>query len=43
MSPTPLRAVRVPDNVWQAAQAAAAANGESVTAVVVRALREYVK
>ena len=43
MSATPLRAVRVPDDVWQAAQAEAAQRGESVSAVIVRALRRYGK
>lgn len=40
---TPLRNVRVPDEVWSAALAATAANGTSVTAVVVAALERYVK
>jgi predicted HicB family RNase H-like nuclease len=39
---TPIRSVRVPDEEWRAAQEACAANGESVTDVVRRALREYV-
>ena len=38
---TPLRAVRVPDDLWLAAQAAAAANHESLTAVIIRALTDY--
>lgn len=40
---TPLRAIRVPDELWQAAQAEAAANGESVSDVVRHALELYVK
>jgi hypothetical protein len=40
---TPLRNVRVPDDVWQAALAATAYNGTTVTAVVVAALERYVK
>ena len=39
--PTPLRSVRVADDVWQAAKAAAEANGETVTDVIVRALLAY--
>ena len=38
----PARAVRVEDDLWQAAQAKAAANGESVSDVIRRALRRYV-
>jgi hypothetical protein len=38
---TPNRVVRIPDDEWRAAQAAAAAAGESVTAVVRRALADY--
>lgn len=40
--PTPLRNFRVPDDLWRAAKAKADARGESLTAVVVRALRRYV-
>lgn len=36
------RAVRVPDAVWDRAQAVAEANGETVSEVVRRALREYI-
>ena len=43
MNPTPIRTVRVPDDVWQAAQDRAAEKGESVSAVIVRALRRYGK
>ena len=39
--PTPLRSVRVAEDVWQAAKAAAEANGETVTDVIVRALVAY--
>lgn len=38
---TPTRAVRVPAEVWEAAKAEAARRGESVSAAVVRFLREY--
>lgn len=41
--PTPIRTVRVPDDVWQAAQDRAAENGETVSAVIVRALKRYGK
>ena len=40
---TPLRNVRVSDELWQAAQAQAAENGETVSDVVRRALEEYIK
>lgn len=43
MNPTPIRTVRVPDDVWQAAQDRAAEKGESVSAVIVRALKRYGK
>ncbi len=39
----PIRAVRVPDDVWHAAQARAAAEGRSVSSVVNDALRRYGK
>lgn len=35
------RPVRVPDDVWQAALAAARRNGTTLSAVVVGALRQY--
>lgn len=41
--PTPLRNVRVPEDVWQAAMARAESEGTSVSAVVVAALRRYAK
>ena len=37
----PNRAIRIPDDEWQAAQEAARANGETVSEVVRRALRQY--
>lgn len=40
---TPPRSIRVPDDVWQAAKAAAAERGESVTDAVVRFLTRYGK
>ncbi len=41
--PTPLRSVRIPDDLWAAALERAAENGETVTDVVLRALRRYVR
>jgi len=38
---TPPRAVRVPETLWQAAKAEARRRGESVTAAIVRFLRDY--
>jgi len=43
MSENRLRSVRVPDDVWKAAQEKAAEKGETVSAVIVRALRRYGK
>jgi hypothetical protein len=40
---TPARAVRVPDGLWLAAQEAAAANDETVSDVIRRALERYIK
>jgi predicted HicB family RNase H-like nuclease len=40
---TPGRQVRVPDLLWQAAQARAAERGETVSDVIRRALHDYVK
>lgn len=40
---TPLRSVRIPDDLWQQAQAKAAAKGETVTDVIRSALERYVK
>lgn len=39
---TPLRSVRVPDDVWDAVKAKAEDRGETVTDVILRALRRYV-
>jgi predicted HicB family RNase H-like nuclease len=39
---TPLRNVRIADDLWDAAKAAAAHRGETVTDVIERALRDYV-
>lgn len=40
---TPVRGVRVPDELWNAAKARARENGTTVTAVVVAALRAYIR
>lgn len=40
---TPLRSFRIPDDLYRAAQAAAAEKGESMSDVVRRALERYVK
>ncbi len=39
---TPARGVRVPDDLWSAAKAQAAARGETVTDAIIRGLRSYV-
>lgn len=36
------RAIRVPDDLWAAARAAAEERGTTVTAVVLAALREFI-
>lgn len=40
---TPIRTVRVPPALWVAAQHTAATRGETVTAVILRALAAYVE
>ena len=40
---TPLRNVRVPDDLWHAAMSKAADEGETLSNVLRRALEEYVK
>lgn len=40
---TPIRNVRIPDDVWGAARAKAAAEGTTVTAVILAALTRYAK
>lgn len=40
---TKIRAVRVPDELWEAAQAVAAERGESVSDEIRAALERYVK
>lgn len=40
---TPLRSIRVPDELWNEARETAARRGESVTDVIRAALERYVK
>lgn len=40
---TPQRTVRVPDDLWLAVKRKAAQRGETVTDVIVRALRRYIR
>ena len=40
--PTPLRNIRVADELWSAARAKAASQGTTLTAVIVAFLRRYV-
>lgn len=40
---TPNRTIRVPDELWEAAQRKAADRGETVTDVILRALRRYLR
>lgn len=42
-NPTPLRNVRVPDDLWDAAMSKALDRGESLSEVIRRALEKYVK
>lgn len=39
---TPIRTVRIPDNLWEEAQAAASQRGENLSDVIREALRQYV-
>lgn len=40
---TPKHGVRVPDDLWQAVKAKAKERGETITDVVVRALKRYLR
>ena len=40
---TPHRTVRVPDDLWEAAKRVAADQDETVTDVILRALKRYVR
>lgn len=39
---TPKRGVRIPDDLWEAVKRVAADRGETVTDVIIRALKRYV-
>ncbi len=43
VSKTPLRAIRVDDELWTEAQEVADRNGESLSEVLRQALRDYIK
>jgi hypothetical protein len=43
MPPTPARPIRIPDELWNAAVEKARAEGTTASAVVVAALRRYIK
>ena len=40
---TPNRTIRVPDEVWEAARRKAQDRGETITAVIIRALIRYAR
>jgi len=40
---TPKRGVRIPDELWEAVKRIAADRGETVTDVIIRALKRYVR
>jgi len=40
---TPTRSVRIPDELWEASKRAAHDSGETVTDVIIRALKRYVR
>lgn len=40
---TPNRTLRIPDGLWQRARRIAKVRGETITAVVIRALERYVR
>jgi len=43
MSKTPLRAIRVDAELWEAAQTKAAENGDNLSAIIRDALRTYIQ
>ena len=43
MAKTPMRGIRVPDNIWQPARNRAQREGTNVTAAIVRFLTRYGK
>jgi hypothetical protein len=42
MADTPLHAIRIPDDLWNAAVTKSRAEGTTVTAVVIAALRDFI-
>lgn len=40
---TPIRSVRIPDEIWEAVKRKAADRGESITDVILRALKRYLR
>lgn len=40
---TPKRSVRVPDDLWRAVKRKAADRGETVTEVIIKALKRYLR
>lgn len=40
---TPKHGVRVPDDLWQAAKVKAHDHGETITEVIIRALKRYLR
>jgi predicted transcriptional regulator len=40
---TPLRSIRVPDELWEAVQRKASDRDETVTDVIIRALQRYLR
>jgi hypothetical protein len=40
---TPLRSIRIATDLWQSAQAKAKEEGTTVSAVIIEALRSYIK
>ena len=43
MSKTPLRAIRIDDQLWEAAQTKAAEQGDNLSAIIRDALRVYIQ
>lgn len=43
MPATPVRSIRIPDEVWEELRRRADDRGETITAVVLRALRAYLR
>lgn len=39
---TPLRSIRVPEELWQAVKLKAKVNGVTITSIISNALRDYV-